>query len=130
MKLLLDTHVWLWMLSTPERLNEGVQEALANPDVELWLSVASAWEVAIKHARGKLPLPSTIEELLDVSVHRLDVRVMVIGLQHALEAARLPPHHNDPFDRLLIAQAKLEGMTLVSADALVQQYGGRLLWAV
>lgn len=129
MRLLLDTHVWLWMLSAPERLNAATQSALADSATELWLSVASAWEVAIKHARGKLPLPDPVGDLVALSSERFGMNVLPIRLPHALTAAELPPHHNDPFDRLLIAQAQLESMTLVTADKLVTKYGAAVLWA-
>jgi PIN domain nuclease of toxin-antitoxin system len=129
MRALLDTHVWLWMLSEPERLSAKVQEILADPATELSLSVASAWEVAIKHARGKLPLPGSVEMLVEVSIGRFGLTLHPIQLSHAVAAARLPTHHNDPFDRLLIAQAALERMTLVTADKMLSLYGGQTLWA-
>ncbi len=128
MKILLDTHVWLWMMSTPERLNKTARAVLEDSAVQLSLSVASVWEVGIKHERGKLPLPSSVEELVNGSTERLATKVLPIDLSHVLKAAQLPPHHNDPFDRLLIAQAKLEQMTLATADKLVSQYDGDVLW--
>jgi PIN domain nuclease of toxin-antitoxin system len=128
-KLLLDTHVWFWMLSAPERLNEATQSALTDSASELWLSVASAWEVAIKHARGKLPLQDPVSDLVVLSGERFGMSVLPIRLPHALTAAELPPHHNDPFDRLLVAQAQLEGMVLVTADEIVAKYGATVLWA-
>jgi PIN domain nuclease of toxin-antitoxin system len=90
-RLLLDTHVWLWMLSAPERLNTATQSALTDAATELWLSVASAWEVAIKHARGKLPLRDPVSDLVAVSRERFGMQVLSIGLPHALAAASLPP---------------------------------------
>jgi PIN domain nuclease of toxin-antitoxin system len=101
-----------------------------NPDNEAVISVASAWEVAIKHALGKLSLSSTPSQLVDVSVRELKVSVLPIALDHVLAAASLPPHHKDPFDRILVAQAQLEGLTLVTADAAIWKYGGAVLWAV
>lgn len=129
MRLLLDTHVWLWMLSAPERLNAATQSALTDSATELWLSVASAWEVAIKHARGKLPLQDPVGDLVVLSSERFGMSVLPIRLPHALTTAELPPHHNDPFDRLLVAQAQLEGMVLVTADEIVAKYGATVLWA-
>jgi len=128
-RLLLDTHVWLWMLSEPERLNAATQSALTDSATELWLSVASAWEVAIKHARGKLPLQDPVGELVALSGERFGMSVLPIRLPHALTAAELPPHHNDPFDRLLVAQAQFEGMVLVTADEIVAKYRATVLWA-
>jgi PIN domain nuclease of toxin-antitoxin system len=127
-RLLLDTHVWLWMLSAPERLNATTQSALTDEANELWLSVASAWEVAIKHARGKLPLPDTVSDLVILSGDRFGMQLLPIRLPHALAAAALPPYHNDPFDRLPVAQAQLEAMSLVTADEVVARYGATV-WA-
>ena len=129
MRLLLDTHVWLWMLSAPERLNAATQSALTDSATELWLSVASAWEVAIKHARGKLPLQDRVGDLVALSSQSFGMSVLPIRLPHTLTAAELPPHHNDPFDRMLVAQAQLEGMTLVTGDEIVARYGATVLWA-
>jgi PIN domain nuclease of toxin-antitoxin system len=128
-RLLIDTHVWLWMLATPGRLNDATLAAIKNQENEAVISVASAWEVAIKHALGKLPLSSTPSQLVDVSVRELKMSVP-IALDHVLAAASLPPHHKDPFDRILVAQAQLEGLTLVTADTAIWKYGGAVLWAV
>lgn len=125
----MDTHVWLWMLAAPERLNDSARAAIANPENEAVLSVASAWEVAVKHALGKLPLSSPPDRLVDVSVRQFKVIVLPIALDHALAAASLPPIHKDPFDRILVAQAQLDGLTLVTADAIIRQYGGAVMWA-
>ena len=130
MKLLVDTHVWLWILTTPERLCDGARSAITDDENEAILSAVSAWEVAIKYALGKLPLSMPPAELVDVSVRELRLTVLPIALDHALAAGALPPHHRDPFDRMLIAQAQLEGLTLVTADETIRQYGGALLWAV
>jgi len=129
-KLLVDTHVWLWILTTPERLCDGARSAITDDENEAILSAVSAWEVAIKYALGKLPLSMPPAELVDVSVRELRLTVLPIALDHALAAGALPPHHRDPFDRMLIAQAQLEGLTLVTADETIRQYGGALLWAV
>jgi PIN domain nuclease of toxin-antitoxin system len=117
------------MLSAPERLNAATQAVLTDSATELWLSVASAWEVAIKHARGKLPLQDPVSDLVALSSKSFGMSVLPIRLPHALMAAELPPHHNDPFDRVLVAQAQLEGMTLVTGDEIVARYGATVLWA-
>jgi len=130
MRLLLDTHVWLWALTTPERVNEVVRSAIADTRNDTVLSVASAWELAIKHAAGKLSLASPAAELIEVSVQALRIRLLPIEVDHALLAASLPRHHNDPFDRMLIAQSRLAGLTLVTADAEIREYGDPLLWAI
>jgi len=127
MRLLLDSHVWLWLCSTPERLPEAVQETLQPPS-ELWLSVASMWEIAMKHASGKLPYTGGMGALF-AEMGATGTRELPIRAEHALHAAALPLRHRDPFDRMLVAQAAVEGMTLVTADELVRGYGGEVLWA-
>ena len=125
----MDTHVWLWALATPGRLNHAALAAISDPENEVVLSVASAWEVAIKHAIGKLPLSSTPAQLVDVSMRELNVSVLPIALDHVLAAASLPLHNRDPFDRILIAQTQRDGLTLVTADTAILQYGAAVLWA-
>ena len=130
MKLLLDTQCWLWWFSEPERLNENAIAHIADETNELWFSVASIWEMGIKVAIGKLPLPEPIDAYISSRMVLLDVQYLEIRSSHALRAAALPLHHRDPFDRILIAQAQIEEMTLVSADSMFKQYSDiSLLWA-
>jgi PIN domain nuclease of toxin-antitoxin system len=138
MKLLLDTHCWLWWFAQPERLSEDAirltaryaNAQIADETNELWFSVASIWEIGIKVAIGKLQLPEPIDSYISTRMVNLGARFLEITAPHALQAAALPLHHRDPFDRMLIAQAKIEGMTLVSADPIFQQYSDlSLLWA-
>lgn len=131
MKLLLDTHCWLWWFAQPERLSEDAIAQIADETNELWFSVASIWEIGIKVAIGKLQLPEPIDTYISTRMVNLGARFLEITAPHALQAAVLPLHHRDPFDRMLIAQAQIEGMTLVSADPIFQQYSDlSLLWAV
>ena len=130
MKLLLDTQCWLWWFAQPERLSEEAIAHIANETNELWFSVASVWEMSIKVAIGKLPLPEPIDSYISTRMVQLGTRTLEITATHALRAAALPLHHRDPFDRMLIAQAQLENMTLVSADLMFRQYSDiSLLWA-
>ena len=130
MKLLLDTQCWLWWFSEPERLNENTIGHIADETNELWFSVASIWEIGIKFAIGKLPLPEPIDAYISSRMVLLDMQYLEIKSSHALRAAALPSHHRDPFDRMLIAQAQIEDMTLVSADSMFKQYSDiSLLWA-
>ena len=122
MKLLLDTQCWLWWFAQPERLSEEKIAHIADEANELWFSVASIWEIGIKVAIGKLPLPEPIDSYISTRIVQLDMRSLEITAGHALRAAALPLHHRDPFDRMLIAQAQMEGMTLVSADPIFKQY--------
>ena len=127
MRLLLDTHIWLWAVMEPERLNPAIRTAIET-EVELVLSVASLWEMAIKHAAGKLRIEGNLETFR-LTVTRMRGTELVIRPEHALAAAALPQHHRGPFDRMLIAQATIEDLTLVTADEMVRSYGGDLLWA-
>ena len=124
MKLLLDTHCWLWLKLDPARLPSPLRRRLAaNPD-HLALSTVCVLEVSIKHAAGKLKLEGTpadlVEQLLEDGVNALP-----IAPAHALQLGRLPALHRDPFDRLLVAQAIVEGLTVVSADPRVLAYDVR-----
>ncbi len=130
MKLLVDTQCWLWWFAQPERLSEEAIALLADETNEVWFSVASIWEMGIKVAIGKLPLPESIDSYISSRMVQLGARSLEISVTHALRAAALPLHHRDPFDRMLIAQAQLENLTLVSADAMFKQYNDfSILWA-
>lgn len=130
MKLLLDTQCWLWWFAQPERLSEEAITRIADEANELWFSVASIWEIGIKVAIGKLPLPEPPDRYISSRMGQLGVRVLEITATHALRAAALPLHHRDPFDRMLIAQAQVEDMTIVSADLVFKQYSDVvILWA-
>lgn len=129
MTLLLDTQCWLWMQAEPERLNEKTRELLVDPSQELALSAASSWEIAIKYALGKLPLPSTPGRYVPERLRADGIRPLPVSHVHALRVADLPLHHRDPFDRLLVAQAQCEQLTLVSADRILNRYDVELHWA-
>ena len=122
MKILLDTHCWLWWLSTPDRLGEEVLRCVEDPANDVFLSAASSWEIAIKHALGKLPLPEPPARFVPERLRRDGILPLPIQHAHSLHVASLPQHHRDPFDRLLIAQAQLERMHLVTADSQLQAY--------
>jgi PIN domain nuclease of toxin-antitoxin system len=122
MKLLLDTHVWLWWQMTPERLKDDARDKIASPDSEVFLSAVSTWEMAIKIAAGKLQLPVPMEELIPESLLRDDFGSLPLQQHHCFELARLPMHHRDPFDRMLVAQARAEQLTLVTADRQLERY--------
>jgi PIN domain nuclease of toxin-antitoxin system len=128
-RLLLDTHTLLWVLGEPERLAPDVRHDIEDLNNEVLISAVCAWEIATKHAIGKLPLPESPEALLERAVTELCAVELSISRRHALLSASLPNHHRDPFDRLLVAQAMLENATLVTADHLLPPYGATLLWA-
>lgn len=130
MKLLLDTHVWLWMALDPQRLQEPVRQALEDASNDLFVSAASIWEMAIKIQLGKLTLPTALPEFVAAQSGPEVAKVLSVDAEHALAVAGLPMHHRDPFDRMLIAQAKYEGLTVVTADEALRAYGVPLLWAI
>ncbi len=122
MKCLLDTNVFLWGLSAEHKLNSSAQEILKASSSELYFSAAGSWEIAIKFALGSLPLPKAPSEYIPYALRVWAVRALDITHEHALRAGELPAHHRDPFDRMLIAQAIAEKMTLLTADRVFQKY--------
>jgi PIN domain nuclease of toxin-antitoxin system len=118
-KLLLDTHALLWWLTNDPTLSQAARAAIARPEADVAVSAASAWELAIKAALGKMTVPADLDEQL---VHH-QFSPLAITLPHALLAGSLPRHHEDPFDRMLVAQAQMEGMTLVTRDSRIGLYG-------
>jgi len=122
LKVLLDTHVWLWMWGEPERLRNEARTILEDPTTELHVSAASAWEIATKSEAGRLTLTPSAETWLSDPRHLAGVTALPITFAQAIRAATLPPHHRDPFDRVLVAQAQTEGLMLVSADRQLAAY--------
>lgn len=121
--LLLDTHVFLWWRMDDARLGADVRRAIADADT-VYVSAASAWEAAIKASLGKLELPDSVRKGAQESgFDELPIRVA-----HAEAAAALPAHHRDPFDRMLVAQALVEGLVLVTHDRQLEPYGVPVLW--
>jgi PIN domain nuclease of toxin-antitoxin system len=127
-KLLLDTQCWLWMVADPDRLSRRARTLVSSTSNELFLSSASAWEIAIKHGLGKLELPSPPSEFVPARMRETGVLPLVIRHAHALRVAELPSHHRDPFDRLLIAQALEEDLSVASADPIFGRYEVRRVW--
>lgn len=122
-RLLLDTHVFLWWRGEPSRLSPEARSGIATAEI-VFVSVATAWEAAIKASLGRLELPDTVE----AGVLASGFEKLLITFSHAEHAARLPQHHRDPFDRMLIAQARAEGLTLVTHDQLLAPYEVEILW--
>jgi PIN domain nuclease of toxin-antitoxin system len=129
MKLLLDTHVFIWMHGDPDRLSSRARKLLVDADSELHLSVVVAWELGIKIARERLTLPESLDEYVMSRAHRSRMSLLPIDLSHVLEAVALPAHHADPFDRMLVAQARAEGLTLLTADPWIARYDVELVRA-
>jgi PIN domain nuclease of toxin-antitoxin system len=123
MSLLLDTHILLWWLSDDRALPPLARDAIADPDAVVVVSAATAWEIAIKKSAGRLVAPDDLLSMLEDN----DFDELPITASHALVAGGLPPHHADPFDRMLIAQAQTDSLTLVSVDRRFPAYGVDLL---
>ena len=129
MRVLLDTHVWLWSVVSPERITRVAREVLEDPETTLILSAVSSWEIAIKYHLGKLPLPEAPAVFIPPRLVRDGIESLPVEHHHACRVAELPDHHGDPFDRLLVAVAQLESLTLVTADAAFDAYDVEILHA-
>jgi PIN domain nuclease of toxin-antitoxin system len=122
MKYLLDTSIFLWALGAEHKLNQKARELLSSSAAEVYLSAASSWEIAIKFALGTLALPKPPSQFVPNAIGSLAMRSLDITHFHSLRAGELPPHHRDPFDRMLIAQARMENMVLLTADRTFLKY--------
>jgi PIN domain nuclease of toxin-antitoxin system len=121
-KLLLDTHCFLWLQISPERFSDDHLALLQAGENRLFLSAASAWEITVKHALGKLHLPAPPAIYLPTRMSTAGVEGLPVHIAHATRVGDLPSHHRDPFDRLLVAQAQVDNLTLVTADAQLDAY--------
>lgn len=127
MRLLLDTHVFLWMHMSPERLSSSTRTLLTDAETELVISVVVPWELGIKVSSKGLTLPERLDDYITSRAQLSRMRILPIEVRHAVESANLPLHHRDPFDRMMIAQARTEKLTLVSADSWFRRYEVELL---
>ena len=128
MRLLLDTCTFLWLVTADRALSQRARDLFVDPSNEIYLSSVSAWEIAIKHALGKLPLPRPPAQLVPEERERHQIAALPLEERAALTVARLPEHHRDPFDRMLVAQAIMGSLTLLTPDPLVTQYPVPTLW--
>jgi len=128
MKLLLDTHAFIWWDKRPRRLSSKALNAIMNSEADVFFSMASVWEMQIKHTRGKLILGENVRDSVERQVRANGVKLLQIASEHVWELERLPPIHGDPFDRLLVAQARVEGMKLVTSDDTMKRYEVQTLW--
>jgi PIN domain nuclease of toxin-antitoxin system len=128
MKLLLDTHVFLWFVLNDRQLTEVACSLISNPDNDVLISPATYWEIAIKVSLGKYQLPSSFEEWMEQQIQVNEFTILPISIAHAATIATLPFHHRDPFDRLLVAQAITEAIALISADAALDSYAITRHW--
>ncbi len=128
MRLLLDTHAFLWWLSGDDALSTAARSAIADENNGIFISAASVWEIATKHRIGKLPGVAALISNLDGAIAAQGFTGLPISLRHGQTAGALPGPHRDPFDRMLIAQAMLEDLVLVSNEQPFDAYGVRRLW--
>lgn len=118
MSYLLDTQVFLWYLSNDNKLKDSVKKIIVDPRNNIYVSVASAWEISIKHNIGKLTLKTTLKKCFEIS----NFPVLNISIEHILDLENLPLLHRDPFDRIIIAQSRVENLTLISSDPKIWRY--------
>lgn len=128
MKLLLDTHTFLWWISDDPKLSAKALELIGDNRNILYWSAASSWEVSIKYALGRLPLPETPEQFLPAELGKNRIESLPIVDAHAFQAGLLPRHHRDPFDRMLVAQAQVESLGLISNDKQLSLYNVDVHW--
>lgn len=128
MKLLIDTHVFIWLNEESPQLSNKVKELYRSREHEIYLSIASAWEMQIKAQLGKLDLAMPIEVLVSKNRQENDIYLLPIDLSHIAQLEKLPPHHKDPFDRMIIAQAMVEEFTIISIDGVFTDYAVPVIW--
>jgi PIN domain nuclease of toxin-antitoxin system len=120
--LLLDTNALIWVLTDPSRLGTAARQAIASTENTAYVSVVNAWEMAIKSGLGKLSVPADIKTWLPLRLNESRMELLNITLDHVMDVEQLPHHHRDPFDRLIIAQARAERLTIVTGDPKFEDY--------
>ena len=128
MRILIDTHAFLWWLAGNRRLSAAAREVIDNPDNSVLVSAASAWEITTKHRLGRLPGADIVAGDVMAAIEDYGFQSLVITVAHAERAGRLPGPHRDPFDRMLIAQSLAHDLPLVSNESLFDRYGVRRIW--
>jgi PIN domain nuclease of toxin-antitoxin system len=128
MQYLLDTHVLIWWITSDNRLSARAKALIKNRRSQIYWSVVSSWELAIKHALGRLEFDEPPEDLIPAELDRNHIETLTIQNHHAFLAGKLPAHHKDPFDRMLIAQARIESLGLVSDDSKFKLYEADVYW--
>jgi len=128
MKALLDTHAFLWWITDDVRISSRARAIISDGDNELFLSAASGWEIAIKARLGKLHLPGNPVAFVFEQLRINAIEPLAVQMSHTLRVYSLPGHHRDPFDRILVAQAQVERMPIITADPQVAQYDVEILW--
>jgi len=128
MRILLDTHSFLWWITDDPRLSDHARKVISDGENELFFSAASGWEIAIKIHIGRLKLSQDPKQYILDQLRLNGIQSLSIHIHHALHVSNLPAHHRDPFDRLLIAQAHLEGLAIITTDANIHKYKVKVIW--
>lgn len=128
MKYLLDTHTFLWWCQGADQLSPHARDVIAAGSNEIYFSAASAWEIAIKTGKGRLTLPEEPGRYITSRMHQHRFLALPVGISHAVGVYELPPHHTDPFDRLLIVQSRMESLPLITKDEEIQKYDVEVIW--
>ncbi|RJR21239.1 MAG: type II toxin-antitoxin system VapC family toxin [Desulfobacteraceae bacterium] len=128
MRIILDTHCWLWWIAEPERLRDSARLVIADRNNEIYLSAASSWEIAIKYSLGKLALPEPPEDFVPKRLARDAVFPLPVQHVHVLHVSTLPQYHKDPFDRLIISQSLIEHIPIMTVDRQFESYDVKILW--
>ena len=128
MRALLDTHSFLWAVGEDDQLTPAARELITDGDNEIFLSVVSAWEISIKYSKKRLTLVSPPGVYVPDRLRLFGIQQLPVTLGHATQVAELPFHHRDPFDRILIAQAQLEGMPIITSDRNIASYDIEVIW--
>jgi PIN domain nuclease of toxin-antitoxin system len=128
LRLLLDTNAFLWFAIGSSRLSSAARTAIEDSDGGIFVSTVTPWELAIKAGAGKLELREPVSEIIRKGMLELNAVELPIRHVHALAVTRLPAHHSDPFDRMLVAQSRVEGVALITSDPRIQRYGVEIIW--
>ena len=128
MRVLLDTHSFLWWITDDPRLSPRAREIMSDGGNQLFFSAASGWEIAIKARLGRLSLPEPLESFVPVQLAENSIEGLPVALSHALHVASLPDYHRDPFDRMLAAQSQLENLPILTGDPLIGRYSVETIW--
>ncbi|MEE9164732.1 MAG: type II toxin-antitoxin system VapC family toxin [Nitrospinota bacterium] len=128
MKFLLDTCTFLWIISAAQELSECAKEVFGEPENEVFLSAVSSWEIAIKHSLGRLSFPGPPNEYIPSQRKKHNIAPLEIDEESALHLIRIPELHKDPFDRMLVSQALIHGLIILTPDKLISQYPVKIMW--
>ena len=128
MKVLLDTHTFLWWIANDPQLSPSARQIMEDANTEPLLSAVSGWEIAIKSRLGKLKLPADLQGFVAEQLRINAIQVLPIQMTHALHVFTLPDHHRDPFDRMLVAQSQLEQLPILTCDPQIARYAVTVMW--